>query len=73
MNRTELPEHMWRKRLGKVQLRCPHCDKFFYIPPDVKVRDNGDLTDVIYHFCDNETNSWVVLARLMEWKNETQD
>ena len=63
----------WRRRRGKTQLLCPRCDRFFDIPEDIKIDDNGYASAVVYHFCedlfDDEENNegWVVLPHLVEW------
>lgn len=62
----------WRKRLGRVQLRCPYCDSFFKVPKDVKFNSQGYASSSIYHFCDDEdieiaddSLGWVVWAHLV--------
>lgn len=63
----------WRVKFRKVQLRCPKCDRFFTIPKDVKINDQGYASDVIYHFCDDiypeeeNNDGWTVLAHLVGW------
>ena len=63
----------WRKRRGKVQLRCPYCDKFFDIPKDITIDANGCFSTSLYHFCDDifegevNNDSWSLLAHLVGW------
>lgn len=63
----------WRTRRGKVQLRCPLCDRFFAIPKDITIDASGYFSASLYHFCedifDGEENNdgWTVLAHLIGW------
>lgn len=58
----------WQVSNGKIELRCPKCDEWFQIPTGLTVDKNGNLSDTIYHFCqDDDDGSWVVLACLVGW------
>jgi len=73
MNYTDIPAGVWRMKRGKVQIRCPLCDQFFNVPRDIAVFSNGNLSDKLYHFCEDtfvdeeNTDGWVVLAHLEDW------
>lgn len=54
----------WKKRLGRVQLRCPKCDEFFKVPKDIKFDENGYSSGTIYHFCEDD-NGWVVTPHIV--------
>ena len=63
----------WRIRRHKVQLRCPKCDRFFDLPKDIPIDENGYCFDTVYHFCEDiyegeENNAgYTVLAHLVGW------
>lgn len=65
----------WRVRFGKTQLMCPKCDKWFSLTKDFTIDEHGNVSDLIYHFCNNESDeypeesSWVVLAQLVGWQS----
>lgn len=64
-----LREQWWRRRLGMTQLKCPYCFKWFTLPrKDFKIDENGNVSDVVYHFCDDDFHpGWVVLPQLVGW------
>ena len=69
---TEPGQQNWRVRLGSTWLKCPLCDKWFKVPSDIEIDDKGNLSAVIYHFCDDEENEhqgWTVLAQLEGWRS----
>lgn len=61
----------WRKRFGRVQVRCPRCDELFNVPKDVKFNKDGQANTTTYHFCEdsdgNDDGGWVALLELEGW------
>jgi hypothetical protein len=66
----------WKKNLlGQVQLHCPLCSHWFVLGRDFSIADDGLVSDVVYHVCDDDSESdagasgWVVLPKLIGWKD----
>ena len=66
----------WRVRHGKVQLLCPKCQRFFLLPKDIKIDDNGYCSDSFYHMCQErmidgelyeDGDGWTALVHLVDW------
>jgi len=67
----------WRVRHGGAQLKCPKCFRWFKLPKDIKIDDNGYCSDSFYHFCQErevegelyeDGEGWTVLAHLVGWE-----